>query len=561
MEIKHEELGDLPLLSHIIDQSGLPGKLDEHFPVHGNWKAPSVGKLVKGWLLYIISECDHRLSPVESWAQSHLRTLRHLLECPDMEASAFQDDRLGNLLEHFSRGERYEVFQSDYQSSLLRLYDLEQDTVRVDSFNAPAYRDPGSLFQFGYHKSHQADMPHMKTMMATLDPMAMPVAAYTVVGSQNDDILYIPTIEQARKSLKQNELLFVGDVKMGTLNNCAYIAQSGNYYLCPLSQAYYSKAEMLRALVQAQQDGAKLEDVLKPDGKGGKAEVFAQVHELPLRQRTDAQGLFQWEERQVLVLSLSYAEAQRTALNDRLHKAQTELLERFIPRKYRVRWGPNKITEASAFVEKILKQHRVAHLLDVELVPPLPGRKDNSLGIHIHPKEQQIQDELLLCGWRLYISNASPERLNPAQMVTCYRQEFNIEHQFHRLLTKTTALLPIYLKDENRIAALVRLLVLALQFVTIIQFTARKSIQEQGQELVGLEGGNKNRSPKLPTAELILRQFKGVTIVWVRLPDQTLHTQITNLQSLHFQILRLLNCPQWIYEPFDCVSQNVNELA
>jgi len=560
MEIKHEELGDLPLLSHIIDQSGLPVKLNEHFPVHGNWKAPSVGKLVKGWLLYIISECDHRLSAVETWAQSHLCTLRHLLGCPELQASAFQDDRLGNVLEHFSRGERYEAFQSDYQSSMLRLYDLEQHTVRVDSFNAPAYRDPGSQFQFGYHKSHQADMPHMKTMMATLDPLAMPVAAYTVAGSQNDDILYIPTIEQARQSLKQNGLLFVGDVKMGTLNNCAYIAQSGNYYLCPLSQAYYSKEEILKVLVQVQQNGAKLEDVLKPDSKGDKAEVFAQVYELPLRQRTDAQGQFTWEERQVLVLSLSYAQAQRTALNDRLHKAQTELLERFIPRKYRVRWGPSKITEAKAFVEKILKQRRVAHLLDVELVPPLSGSKDNSLGIRIQLKEQQIQDELLLCGWRLYITNARPERLNPAQMVTCYRQEFNIEHQFHRLLTKTTALLPIYLKDENRIEALVRLLVLALQFVTIIQFTARKNIEQQGQELVGLVGANNTRSSKLPTAELILRQFKGVTIVWIRLPGQNLHTQITNLQSVHFQILRLLKCPQWLYEPFDCVSQIVNEL-
>jgi transposase len=229
MEVVTEELGDLPLLGFVIKSSPLISCLDAHFPVHGNWKGPSVGKLVCAWLLYIISENDHRLSPIQDWAARHLNILRCILECPNLTALDFQDDRLGNLLERFGQDEKYLLFQADYTSRLVRLYCLEQSTVRVDSVNVPSYREVGGLFQYGYNKSHQTDEPFMKTMLATLDPLALPIASYEVGGNQNDDELYISTIERARQSLVPSGLLYVGDSKMANLENCHYLASTGNH--------------------------------------------------------------------------------------------------------------------------------------------------------------------------------------------------------------------------------------------------------------------------------------------------------------------------------------------
>ena len=46
------------------------------FPPHGNWVGLSPGWVTVVWLTHILSQADHRLSPVEPWAQQQLHTLR-----------------------------------------------------------------------------------------------------------------------------------------------------------------------------------------------------------------------------------------------------------------------------------------------------------------------------------------------------------------------------------------------------------------------------------------------------------------------------------------------------
>lgn len=47
----------------------------------------------------------------------------------------------------------------------------------------------------GYSKQHRADLPQMKTMLAALDPYAMPLISKTVAGNEADDGLYLPLID------------------------------------------------------------------------------------------------------------------------------------------------------------------------------------------------------------------------------------------------------------------------------------------------------------------------------------------------------------------------------
>ncbi len=563
MEIKHEDLGDLPLLGHLINQSPLSDCLNEHYPVHGNWRGPSIGQLVTGWLMYILSECDHRLYTVEAWAQSHLNTLRQVLSCPDLESSAFQDDRLGNLLERFALDQPYEAFQSDYNAKLLHLYRLDQSRVRIDSFNAPSYRKDkaGGLFQFGYQKSHQADMPNVKTMMVTLDPLSLPIASYVFPGNQTDDRNYIPTIEQARQSLDQDGLLYVGDTKLGSLENRSYLARSANYYLCPLSYSFYARHDLEQHIEQAIGDKDQLHCVYEPPDKTGHKRLVAQVYELPVRQCIDAQQATQWTERMVLVRSIAHAEAQSKMIHERLQKARKELVERFLPRKYRQTWTVAKIEKAQAFVAKVLKKYRVQGLLEIELTQEQEATPDTPLGIQTSLDQEAIQRTIRLAAWRLYVTNAPVQNLPVKDVLRCYRGQYRIEQQFHRLLTKTTNLLPIYLKNESRIIALLRLLSLALQFVSIIQYSVRKTLVQNQQHLTDLVPGNKNRKVHKPTTEAILKRFKGITAIWVQEPDQPLWAVVKNMEPVHYQILNLLRCPDDLYLNLVRAYQNVNELA
>jgi len=561
MKVVTEELGDLPLLGYIIKSSPLIACLDAHFPVHGNWKGPSVGKVVCGWLMYIISENDHRLSPIQDWAARHLNTLRCILDYPGLTALDFQDDRLGNLLERFGQDEKYLPFHSDYTGSLLRLYALEQTTVRVDSVNAPSYRDAQGIFQRGHHKGHQTDEPFLKTMLATLDPLALPIASYEARGNQNDDGLYIQTIERARQSLVPSGLLYVGDSKMASLENCCHIAATGNFYLCPLNLAHYPAAELRKAVEQAMSGyaGDATNVCRQPQTRGAPPVLAAKVYELPRRKRFEAKGSFEWTERMVLVLSTQYVEKQVAALEERLKKCGKELLERFIPRKSRQVWKSNKTAEARAFVGRVLDKHRVGHLMDAQVLVPQDGSAP--LSIRLDYRQEAIKAEKDLMGWRIYLTNADAAKLSPEHLLLCYWEEYKIEQQFHNLLTKVTAFLPIYLKDQLRIVALLRLLFLALQFVALIQHQVRKRLQEEKRTLQYLVPGNKSRKMERPTTTILLRRFKGVSIVWIQNPGEPVTTVVTKLENIHSDILWLLRCPDDLYLRFGADFQIVNELV
>lgn len=74
-EIKTERVDDIPLLLWQQRVMGIPEIIDEVLPRHGNRQGLSIGWTIVGWLTYILSASDHRLSYVEAWAEAHLETL------------------------------------------------------------------------------------------------------------------------------------------------------------------------------------------------------------------------------------------------------------------------------------------------------------------------------------------------------------------------------------------------------------------------------------------------------------------------------------------------------
>jgi hypothetical protein len=54
---------------------GLQPLLDEHFPTHGDWVGLSLGWVTVVWLIYTLSQADHRLNHVEPWVAAQLHTL------------------------------------------------------------------------------------------------------------------------------------------------------------------------------------------------------------------------------------------------------------------------------------------------------------------------------------------------------------------------------------------------------------------------------------------------------------------------------------------------------
>lgn len=122
--VKIEHIDDLPLLAARLKEMGVPELINKHFPTRQGWRGVSPGKVITGWLLYILSEADHRLSHVEAWAAQRLSVLSAILEEPQLNVLDFSDDKLGRLLDRLSVEAPWQAFEADLSKHLLQVYTL-----------------------------------------------------------------------------------------------------------------------------------------------------------------------------------------------------------------------------------------------------------------------------------------------------------------------------------------------------------------------------------------------------------------------------------------------------
>src|SRR5207245_10014800 len=111
---------------------------------------------------------------------------------------------------------------------------------------------PVGLFQFWHSKDHRPDLPQVKIKLSALDPLGLPLGVTMVSGQRADDGLYVPAIQQVQQTLGQEGLLYVGDCKLAALSTRAYVQQSGDYYLCPLSGVQVSAARLQQLVAPVQ---------------------------------------------------------------------------------------------------------------------------------------------------------------------------------------------------------------------------------------------------------------------------------------------------------------------
>src|SRR5947209_9733424 len=276
LQITSERIDDFVVLLALMQQMELPTILDRHLPRHWLQQGLSWGWTATIWLAHIVSQGDHRKLTVRDWVRQAHSTLEQVTGL-DIRETDLTDDRLTIVLRHLSDATHWQAIEQELAEHLMRVYDLAQQPIRVDATTVSGYRNGGeeSLWQFGYSKDDPS-LRQIKAMMATLDPLALPLALEVVSGEQADDPLYVPIIERVLASLGRQGLLFVGDCKMSALATRAHLVARQQYYLTPLALVGET-AELLPAWIEAGvKQGDGLLTVLSEDGK----QVLAQGYEL-----------------------------------------------------------------------------------------------------------------------------------------------------------------------------------------------------------------------------------------------------------------------------------------
>jgi len=504
------------------------------------------------FLSHTLSRNDHRLSQIEDWASKRLYTLRYSLNEPDLKASDFSDDRLGALADKYADDETWYRFEQAHNQKLLQVYDLSpsNEAIRLDPMIVQSHRAVDDYFKFGFAKQHSSHLPQMKAMIATLDPLALPICSVIVPGNTADDVLYIPAIDQMLDYLPESGQLLVGDTKMDALAIRTHIQDKGHCYLMPLSLKQCS-VEMLETYLSKQPTEKDLA-IWQEEDKNGKSIIKAKAFETEAVIESP-DGSYCWKERRIVVYSPAYAKRQRVGFEDRMAKAQAALDEVFVRKQGKKR--PRKFADAKLAVNKILTKHRVNDFINTRIQThqdtsttrtysdkPKKVKTLLSFSLEYEINQTAIEQHTQRMGWRVYATNALKQQLDTLQVVQCYRNQYKIEHKFDELLNRLTALMPLFLHKPHRIKALIRLLLLALKTATLIQYKVRERLKDTGQQLKQLYPGNPARATDRPTTNLLLKAFEYIDLVILYVENKIVF-EITPLKPIQLKILELLEIP------------------
>lgn len=566
-QITIERVDDVPLLITMMIGMGLQQIMDNQIPTHWKQRSLSWGWTAVIWLAYILSEGDHRKVVVWDFVREMKQSLEFLTG-QDVDELDFTDDRLAILLKYLSDREYWMGIEEELSKNTIAVYKLSKETARCDATTVSGYHKTTEkgMFQFGNSKDDPS-RPQLKIMMGSLDPLGMPLATDVVPGNRSDDGLYAPIISRMSNILKKTGVLYVGDCKLGSFGNRLHIKspEIQGHYLCPLPQT----GEVAKHMAQWVEKGIlldaddKLVKFTVVDDKGIE-ETKAKGYEIVDTQSGTADGKeIVWKERLLIVNSPKYAEAQARGLEKRIQNAITKILA-LTPTKGRGRRQITNEADLVEAVEAILKQHDVSGMLtyeykkEVEKQEKYVGRGRGSADRERHIIEkvryvvtsvvrqtEAIAGEVRKFGWKVYATDVSASMLSLVDAMKCYRNEYRIERIFNRLKSRYV-ISPLFVKKDEQAEGLANLLTLGVRVATLIQYVARRSLEESGDTLTGLHLENPKKATSTPTCERLLRAFSKINLTIIETGDSIIQ-HMTPLSHLQIKILELLGMDTTIY--------------
>ena len=554
-----ERSDDIPVLIYWLTQLDIAKIMDEALPKpHGNRQGLSYGQLSVLLLCYIMSQSDHRLCAVETWAKQHRQTLMQatgwLIADHDLS-----DDRLGALVEVLGENcESREAIEIGIAQGMIHAYAMPTDVARCDTTSFSVYhqvdkeKESESILRFGHSKDKRPDLRQYRQMLGTLDPAGIPLISTTLPGNGADDPIYVSAWQRLAEAIGHKDFIYLADCKAASHENRARIAQQGGYYCFPLPKTGHVPA-LLESWVL--NPPAVWQDVYLPE-QDLEEEAIGVGFEMELGklwQNPETQSPHHWLERYLVMRSDVLAEKQKKTLNRHLEQAE-KALEKLASKPL------EDCCELQNKAQAILKRYQVPKFFSLSFSSqkvtrqPRRGRpnpndpssiiEEEFFSLQFERLDEAIEKARKLAGWRIYVTNTSLEQLSFAQAMAYYREQWQLERSFHRYKRGQLPALPIFLQNEDRIVGLMFLLTIALKGFTLMEFQVRRQLQNDKQEIAGLYAGNPKRSTQRPSAELLLHAFCNITLYHHR--DGTI--EISPLNDLQRQILKLMDIPLSIYD-------------
>lgn len=361
LKIETERADDVPLLLAHMQRMNLASLLNKHIPVHGNRKGLSGGEVTIVWLSHILSEANHQMNHVQEWSKQR----KEIIRCCGLETfeiGDMTDDRRADILRALSNDTSWSAFEQELMESLVRVYDMQKECVRIDttSVKRSAGVNEQGLLQYGHRKDHRPDLAQLTLVLASLDPLGMPLVTEVSSGEQADDPVYLPIIARVREGLKEKQLLFVGDCKMAAIQTRATIHSQHDYSICPLSAVQVSSEEIRQKVDELRKKGGALQSVEHVNERNERI-CIAQGYEIVQELTAKVHGeTLHWIERRFVIQATSGLKAATHHLWERIEKAEQAIQDISVRKRGKVRVKTRE--EGEQAIQDVVKKFQVQEL-------------------------------------------------------------------------------------------------------------------------------------------------------------------------------------------------------
>jgi transposase len=585
MNITHESLYDLPLIFEFSKRLNIPSIIDSSFQTHGNRKGLSEGQIVIGWLSHILTQNNHCKSPVGEWVDNQKITLEALLG-ERISDTDFDDNRLGRVLKQFANDEYWHTIEKKLYQDSFSVLNLDtnapesfkgtalikhgiQKTIKIDATTSYGYHEviEEGIMQRGRSKINRGDIPQLKIMASVEGNTGFQIASEVVAGNVNDDLLYIPVLERTRKILNTSNCLICGDCKMSSFSIRANIVKNNEYYLTPIQLNYAQKnllIELVDSIVNGSQDANLIFDV----NDKGKPKIIAAGYEIQRAQQyqeSKENPSIEWNERLLVIKSFDHSKQEidrfrkevkklaekLSTTESKLHKlkedAENELLETI------KELSSDSLYDLFSFKTEVIIEEKELKRTEKRKGITRSGTykviKFRAKIIDVTEIQKDITAKEHKMGWRIYVTNAPKELLTYSSAYIFYRKTmYVIEIGFHYVKDYLN-ISPLYVREQDQILGMTRLLMLALKILTLMSAELRNNMKKENIVLKGLYAGQPVRMHSEPTSRSILEYFsrQNIAILGYNV-EEVQHWQITKLPDTCKAILKLLGLPEDTYD-------------
>lgn len=421
--------------------------------------------------------------------------------------------------------------------------------------------------QFGHSKDHRPDLPQLKLMAAVAQPTSHTIASQIHCGQRADDDLYLPLMDRVRQQLQRTGLLYLGDCKMAAAATRADIVAHQDYYLTVLPRTG-SNAASIDAWIEAALTGKQaLHEFVRVNAKKER-EVFATAYETTRScEVVVGEHVVRWSERVQLVRTPALAEHHGGQLERRLQAAATAL-QALTPAVGRGHRQHRDEASLCAAIAATLTEYDVVDLLTVtyhreeygagsrgkssEGWPGsragVPEAKVRYVVDGVLRNEAGIEGAKARYGWRVQVTNLPEKKCDLENAILLYNGGWSGERPFHLLKDRPLGIQPFYVREEDQIDGLTRLLMIGLRVLTLLEVQVRARLSARGESLVGLYEGQGSRKTSSPTGRRLLGAVSRMEITATCLSDEVGKPWVlTPLPPLLLQILSLLNLTPDLY--------------